>query len=408
MISLFQRKLPILEHIKDFLATLLYLSFVVFSNDAMGVYFMVALVLLIFALNAAHSKQPIFTRIGLFHRYMLWISLYCFVSALWAWNPDYAVEKGLTIFELLIAFSLLYECYKNSGVDRLLTIIMWGGFFLSIYTFFFYGIDNLQDTIEEGERLENGFANINTVAMTCSSSIIIAYYLFKKRLNVLDILLCLPCLLVVASSGSRKAFVMLVAGVIALSVFYSNSKKKNSNKLLTIIGYVFMIIAVSFFIAKSGIFAGTIERMDEMMPSLTGKSEADSSSMIRAYYRYIGFEQFLKTPILGIGIGNGVLLALQHTGRFCYLHCNYAEIAACGGIVGLYIVYWIYFKLIKMELRYVKKDPAAVMMLIFLFMNLIMDYGSVSYYGKETYFMFMIFCIHYDSLKSRNAAIKFI
>jgi len=367
----------------------------------MGVYFMVALVLLIFALNAAHSKQPIFTRIGLFHRYMLWISLYCFVSALWAWNPDYAVEKGLTIFELLIAFSLLYECYKNSGVDRLLTIIMWGGFFLSIYTFFFYGIDNLQDTIEEGERLENGFANINTVAMTCSSSIIIAYYLFKKRLNVLDILLCLPCLLVVASSGSRKAFVMLVAGVIALSVFYSNSKKKNSNKLLTIIGYVFMIIAVSFFIAKSGIFAGTIERMDEMMPSLTGKGEADSSSMIRAYYRYIGFEQFLKTPILGI-----VLLALQHTGRFCYLHCNYAEIAACGGVVGLYIVYWIYFKLIKTELRYIKTDPSAVMMLIFLFMNLIMDYGSVSYYGKETYFMFMIFCIHYDSLKSRNVAIK--
>lgn len=406
MISLYQKRLPALENMKDFLTMLLYFSFIFFSNNTIGVYFMVGLILLIYGLHTVSHKLSFTLSFSIYHKYMLLISLFCFVSALWARNSGLAIEKGFTILELLIAFSLLYECYKGKDIDRLLTIVMWAGFILSIYTFFFYGLDNLEDTVDEGGRLENRFANVNVVAMACSSSIIIAYYLFKKRKNVLDILMCIPCLLVVASAGSRKAFVMLIVGVVALFVFDPKRKQEGSNKLLTLLGSLVVFSIVLYFIVRSGIFSGTMERMDGLFASLTGKGEVDSSSMIRSYYRLIGFRQFLETPILGIGMGNGVLLALQHTGRNCYLHCNYAEIAACGGMVGLYVVYWIYVKLIKKELKYVKVDSTALIILTFLFLNLVMDYGAVTYYGKETYFMFMIFCLHYEELRHRESTSK--
>jgi len=54
--------------------------------------------------------------------------------------------------------------------------------------------------------------------------------------------------------------------------------------------------------------------------------------------------------------------------------------------------------------RYAKVDSTAVILLTFLFLNLIMDYGAVTYYEKGIYFMFMIFCLHYEDLRRGESA----
>lgn len=401
MLSLFQENISVLEKIKDLLTVLLYISFIVFSNDINGVYYMLGLIFIIYLIHCKYYGFSMIKNVGIFHIYMLSVSLFCIFSALWAWNADYAIEKGVTIFELLIAFTLLYETYSKVEIKRLLLIVMWSGFFLSVYTIIFVGLDNLKDTIEEAGRMDNTFANINVIGMCCSTSILISFYFLQKRRNLIDILMCFPCFIIVSASGSRKAFIMLVIGIVYIMLFkpYKQKKKKGIPKFVVVILSVFILFIVFWIIGKSGFFGGTLDRMDGLIASLTGKGKEDSSSMIRAYYRMIGFRQFFETPLLGIGMGNGRLLAYEYTGHDCYLHCNYAEIAANGGIVGLLFIYWIYIKLIRSEIKMLKTNSYAVIILLFLILNLILDYGKVSYYSKDTYFILMICCLHIDSCK---------
>lgn len=403
MISLFQETISPAEKLKDLVAVLLYLSFVVFSTNSAGVFYIVGLVLIVFLIHLYSRGFSLTFHIGMFHKYMLLLSVFCFVSGLWAVNQDMAIEKGVTLLEILLAFTLLYEAYYSSSINRLLAIIMWGGFILSIYTLLFVGIDNIQETLEEGDRLENTFANVNVIGMCCSTSVLIAYSFFQKRRNWLDVLMCIPCIIIIAGTGSRKAFLMLVVGLLFLALFRSNSgnRKSAAAKLFITILSVVIVIVLFLIISKLGWFEGTLERMNEMFASFTGKGEADSSSLIRKYYRYLGFQQLSQTPILGMGMGNARLLVQQYTGSDCYLHCNYAEIAAGGGVVGLLVVYWIYVVLLVKEIRFINKDDVSTIIVLLIILNLILDYARVSYYSKDFYFIMMVICLHYDKLSNR-------
>ncbi|OYP67508.1 hypothetical protein CIK87_09530 [Prevotella sp. P5-64] len=402
MISLLPKSQSISDKIMDLLTMLLYVSFVILSNDSMGVIYMVVIILLIYFIHASKHGSFIPKHYCIFHKYMLLIALFCMLSAIWSERREYAIEKGITLFELLLAFTLLYEAYYKCDIKRLLTIVMWSGFLLSIYTISFVGIDNLQDTIDSGERLENSFANVNVVGMTCSTSILLCYFFWKINKNIVDVVMCLPCLLVVAGSGSRKALVMLIIGLLVLSFFNPSVRSHGVTRIIKLLFSVLSLFLVVFFVAKSGVFGGTMDRMDGLLASFTGVGDVDSSSLLRAYYRQIGFNQLKETPLLGMGMGNPRILALHYSGHDCYLHCNYAEVAAGGGIIGLVLVYWIYVQLIKLELRSAKTNSYSIIILLFILLNLVLDYGSVSYYSKNTYFMIMIFCIHYESLKQND------
>ena len=158
-----------------------------------------------------------------------------------------------------------------------------------------------------------------------------------------------------------------------------------------------VVVFLGYILAESGLFGGTIYRMTRLFDAFTGGDNADSSSLLRAYFRELGFEQFLKTPILGMGMGNARLL-VHHMGKDCYLHCNYAELAANGGIVGLFLFYWIYFYLLKQEKKFMVVDKLSVLIFLLLLLQIVMDYGVVSYYSKRTFFMLMIFVLHYKRM----------
>lgn len=392
------------EQIEDFCTILLYLSFILFSTNSFGIFYMMGLVAIIYLLHSMSKQFSISFHKGLFHRYVFFIALFCLLSSIWAQQSSYAIEKGITLLGLLVVFSLLYEVYYNSP-ERLLTCLMWAGFILSIYTIMFVGVDSLTDTIEDESRLESSFANVNVIGMCCSTSVLLTLYFWKIKKKIINILLCVPTIFVIAGSGSRKALVLLVLGVILIILLQSNNNKRqisSGKKFLGFFGSFIVLGVVLYVIGKTGLFGGTLSRMDGMIASITGEGNTDSSSLQRAHYRLLGFQQFLETPILGMGMGNPRLLALQYTGRDCYLHCNYAEVAAGGGIVGLILIYWIYLKIWKAEYKARKRDRYAILMLILILLNLILDYGYVSYYSKNNMFVVLILCIHYETIKKKE------
>ena len=105
-------------------------------------------------------------------------------------------------------------------------------------------------------------------------------------------------------------------------------------------------------------------------------------------------------------MGNGRLLALEATNHDCYLHCNYAEIAACGGIVGLVSFYGIYLYIIIKEFKYLAIDKYAVIVLTVILCKLMTDWGAVNYASKSTYFLFMMYFSHLKICKRKYPDIK--
>lgn len=389
----------LVEIVEDLCTMLLYLSFIIFSTNAAGIFYMIGLVTATYLLHCMSNGLKLPFHKGIFQRYLFLIAIYCLLSSIWAQQSSYAIEKGVTLLELLVVFSILYEVYSGFP-ERLLQCIKWAGFILAIYTILFVGLDNLTDTIGEEGRLENSFANVNVIGMCCSTSILLAFFFRRMKKSLVDVILCVPALFVIAGSGSRKALVMLIIGLFYIVLIQHKANKQDSSikKLLRVFGGLMVLFVLFYVMTKIGLFGGTLSRMDGLIASITGKGDADSSSILREYYRFLGFQQFLETPFLGMGMGNPRLLALQYTGNDCYLHCNYAEVAAGGGMIGLALVYWIYVKLWRTEYSVRHTDPYASIMLLLIFLNLILDYGQVSYYSKSNLFVLLTICIHYESV----------
>lgn len=140
-----------------------------------------------------------------------------------------------------------------------------------------------------------------------------------------------------------------------------------------------------------------------MINSFTGKGKVDSSTIERKTYIEAGVKQFLKTPILGIGVNNSQYITLMETNKETYLHNNFVELLACTGIIGFVLYYSIFVYLLHNLFKYVKDDKSiAIISFIILAVNIILDYGVVSYYEKNTYIYILLAMVTIENLKRGN------
>ena len=129
------------------------------------------------------------------------------------------------------------------------------------------------------------------------------------------------------------------------------------------------------------------------------------SALLRKSMVEIGMRQFKKTPILGIGIGCSHLIVMPVLGLDTYLHNNFVELLACGGIVGTLIYYSFYLDIFYNYFIYrAVRDEALGTCFIISTLLFAMDWGRVSLYSKSTYFYFMIFFIEIALLKRRSVS----
>ena len=149
-------------------------------------------------------------------------------------------------------------------------------------------------------------------------------------------MMTIPAILLVTSTQSRKAIVIMVLGVTMLYVLKNTKNIKiNLLPIIRILAIILMIIAILIIAAQSDMFSGATQRMNGLIATITGEGKADYSASIRQVMRELGWQQLRQTPYFGIGMGNARLLVVENLGQDCYLHCNYAELAADGGLVGL-------------------------------------------------------------------------
>jgi len=341
--------------------------------------------------------------INSFQTNIIVFAIYCFISTLWAIDPSDAIERGITVVEICVCMTVFLWAYSNmqNPFYRLLKAVMYGGYAVTIYTFIFIGIKNILSMVALGGRLDSTFDNVNTIGLICAISLILSVFFLYQKKNWLLVLLDIPTLVLLSASGSRKALLVTIVGCFAIYLFRHRTVNKIAFVFKIIISIVFLFIILRLLSSLS-IFSGISERMQGLLALVTGNGEIDHSAQVRQDMFNLGISIFKDNPILGIGMGNAHIYTLKYIGHDCYLHNNYAELLANGGVVGTYLFYRIYLSIIKkLKRNHRLKTQDGVMILILMFCLLVSDLSVVSYYSKLTYFFFMIFYV-YNTQKEKS------
>ena len=387
------------DRLTVFLTTLWLVSFTVFSTESWGKYVYLLLTVAIFLVGAFQNGLKVDVAIEPFHICTMIFLVYGFTTYLWAIDGSYTINRMSTVAQTLVCMYLVYTCYRNDeNSERLLNCVMWAGYIVVIYAIYYYGTATIRAIIQAGSRIDNEFTNVNAIGMMAAYSLIIT---FSKIINghaSWSLFLSLPAMLMVIASGSRKAFIILGAGIFFVYLTHSMSKSKNPLQTLLKFGLVCLVSAIGLMIIWSTpIFSPVTERLSQTLNQFTGNGRVDDSTIRRVWFIEIGLKQFLKTPIQGIGIGNSLFII----GHDTYLHNNYVEILACGGILGIAAFYCSYLYCAPAILKSIKKyDEVSVLCLTFFILQLFMDFMQVSYFSKDTFFYFMIFFLQTKRLRN--------
>jgi len=386
------------------LMSFLIASFYIFEEKSFGSILLFILTSIIFIVMAVEYNFCIPFKIEYFHKVILIFALYCFLSATWAIRADYAIEKGVTLIKILVCMSVLYSYYsvRKNAPEELFSALLWASLIVVFYSYIFYGKDLIIGIVLRGKRLENTFSNVNAIGMISGVMIIISAFkvIYDKCMKFL--IFDIPAVILILATSSRKALLMVFIGVFLLFLFKNFSKNifKDMFRIVVISIIAFFLIR---WIMSLEAFAGIGKRMNGMIALFTGKGSIDSSSWLRYEYIKLGVDIFKKNPIFGIGMGNARLFVASNYGHDAYLHNNYVELLADGGIFGFIFYYYIYYIIIKDLIKYFKyREKYTVVVVVLVLMQLIMDYGSVSYYYKNTIFYFLIFFICVRKMKERK------
>ena len=382
------------------LAAALFATFYIMNQNIYGSYIQIGITALILLLMFAKGRGKIYIRFDAFHWFVLGFAAYVAMTALWAQSSSNAVQKATTIVEILLCMTVLYWHYSHKdSTEKLLKAVMWGSYVIVLYTLMQYGLDGIMEAVENEERFSVEFANINAVSMVSSVAVVINIHFWRRKIQRVSAVFALPALLVVGASGSRKALVLLLLGFVLVYLFDLRSKNAVI-QVFKVLLFAVIALAVIRLILMLPVFSVAANRLDRMIQGFLGTGDADSSTKKRMMYVEYGWKIFKQYPIFGVGYNNTYLHMDALIGDGNYLHNNFLEVLASGGIVGFIIYYAKYVYLIvmlfRLKLHNHKHSPVVMALLLVL---LVMDWGVVSYYSKQTYFYLMLYFVHLQNVK---------
>ena len=372
-----------------------------FTQETWGRYCYFMASAAVFILTAVKRHGKVNLRIRAYHLYMIAFALFCGLSAVWAREPAAAISKCQTIILTIVCCSMMYPFYEEQeSIEQLVTMLMWAGYFVALYSIQKFGLSTLLTaTVSRNTRMEFGYNNSNTIGMICALSIVIQVYKIIYGERSLWSFLMVPTIVVVAASQSRKALILMPVGVMMVMLLKNAGNKNVVKGFVKAVFSIAVLVIVIIGLSQLSIFNGMNERMERMFNSFTGEGIVDNSSIVREKMREAGIAQFFKTPLVGIGIGGSGSITETAIGLRTYLHNNYVELLACGGILGTLLYYIPYISCLRVFRKKKNiRNRQTVICITIMFVLLVMDYGLVSYYDKLQYFYVMMFFIHRDNL----------
>lgn len=394
-----------IEKLMWILTVALLSSITIFSNDTWGRYALMFATTTFFCLDLFLQRGKYRVCFHVFHVFMLTLISYTALSILWAIDIDDPITKSLTFTQIFICMWVLYNYYvRKNSIDELLSAVKWTGYIISVYSLYYYGFSNVLSMMNSGIRLDNEYANVNSIGMSAAYSIIIQIdeFLRSKKISW-ESLFCIPAFIMVIATQSRKALLILLISIAMLLILRNYNPRKFFINIIKIVIALFAFGIMLRYLSDFEIFAGINHRMEYLVLVFTGEGQLGASTMMRQKMIELGLEQFWQAPIFGIGIGCPHVIANQYLRFDAYLHNGFVEMLAAGGIIGFFIYYgafvYLFLKMYKMKTIEDNNKILCFVLLITLFFR---EYAMVSLYSKSTYFYFMIFFLFINFLQKRK------
>jgi len=335
-------------------------------------------------------------KFGLFHFYYFVLLAWMLLTCLWSLDIEIALQRFWTICQLTIYSLLTYEFFEDKGLsacEHILKAIFFSGVFMGLYSIAVYTPSNFIAAVITGERLGTEINQINIFGMNSAITVILGlyFYLKNKRIYLLGSGIGLLCAL---SSGSRKALLIVVLGVLLLYIA-SYGWRSISRMLCPVLFLGLFYALANDYIEGKSIF----DRFESFVNLFTGEGKVDNSTLIRQQMIEFGLTSFMERPLHGYGLNNFSVLYMNFSGEATYAHNNYVEILVSIGLIGFFLYYWIYavvlfnFRYLLRLKKYLTKEDNLMYSVLFclILIKLLMDFAWVSYYEKMTYTYFVLF-----------------
>lgn len=327
----------------------------------------------------------------------------CIVSISYSTFRDLASSRCKTLVLLWLMVFILYNYLVNTNNDKLLIYaITISSVLYSVYVINYYGISGYYELLISGKRAGSDITNVNTIGLISATGFSLCMYfaIFKKK-YYLFFVSAVP-LITAFGSGSRKALLVVVISLLML-ILIKYKQNKSASSFIKMIVWIVAAVIVFRILFSLPAFETLVKRFDTFVNSLTGVGEVDHSTAIREDMIKYGLIEFKNHILLGHGINNSKIVTMKYFGMSTYLHNNYAELLYSVGIIGFLAYYAMFAYLIKKLYNLFKrKVEFSEILLIMLTIHLVMNYGMVAYYSKETYILLLVAAVFVKLNENRS------
>lgn len=323
--------------------------------------------------------------------YVLWFgafTLLLYASKLWAYSINQGSKTMITVFRIfVIGFVLfLYVDSKKKAAAVMESYIL------------ACAIMGLVALVLSGENIGTiNFGNVigqhrNQIGAVAAPLVFICFYMERCFGMKYGKLLSAYFVILTFCTGSRSSILQMA--VIYILCLLINTK--NIAKLVRNLAIILVSLVIITFVIKNNSFLHDVVwvRMEEAIVTLTGEDVADASTMGRDYYKSIAYYMFTQRPFAGYGVDGFVCFLRDHPDfmgvelNAVYSHCNYAELAADWGILGL-VVWYIPVILVIVKMFIIRKNNLWCTCMFCVFLSMVLfDYSRIPW---ETHLVMYLF-----------------
>lgn len=194
-------------------------------------------------------------------------------------------------------------------------------------------------------------------------------------------------------TGSRGSIIQLLILFVLIVIL-----DKNLFRMLTKI-IIFLVAATIVILIIRNVpilYENIWLRFGDLFSTITGEEMEDASTQGREYYKEIAWNMFLERPILGWGLDGFTCYLIDnpiYNGYYIeavYSHCNFSELMANLGIVGLLVWYVPTFIVLGVGFKYRNSHPLLKIMTFWLLSMIILDYARIPWSAHPTSYQYFL------------------
>ena len=277
-----------------------------------------------------------------------------------------AVAIGLSMF---LPYSLIVNCADYEG-EKTIKLFAWTMVAVSVVigcaVFKEYYLNDFNTTtVHPKDYLFFGFAISNSAAAYIVIALPLTFYLvYKYKYGFLLMILIALEIFIIVMTYSRASLVIALPGSVVVTIALM-FKKKNGR-----LGY--LITCGVIFAAAIAIVASMWDKTyDALFDSINFTSDSG-----RFYIWSLGFENWAKTPVFGLGMW---FMPLNDFG-FTSFHCTPLTYLYCGGLLGLGAYLYHRYKTVRLVFaaRLTSERVFAALAIVAMLLNALLDVAMTS------------------------------